>query len=109
MGPFPPLPQVRGWRCGRDRQPRGSHGALGSLSYFRTSDGAEVDFIIEKEGEIIPIEVKWSENPSLKDARHLKAFVTGHSSRCTRGNIVSRCPYVLELNERITAIPWWAL
>lgn len=40
----------------------------GQLYYMRTKDGAEVDFIIEHAGEIIPIEVKWTENPSSSDA-----------------------------------------
>ncbi len=81
----------------------------GNLSYFRTTDGAEVDFIVETENELIPVEVKWSENPSLKDARHLTAFIAEHAEKCTRGYIVSRCPYVLALNDKITAIPWWAV
>ncbi|HUX43090.1 MAG TPA: ATP-binding protein [Rectinemataceae bacterium] len=84
-----------------------SYQGSGGLSYYRTTDGAEVDFVLEQGGELTPIEVKWSENPSLKDARHLKAFIIEHSNRCTRGYIVSRCPYVLALDERIMAIPWW--
>jgi len=86
-----------------------SYRRSGTLSYFRTTDGAEVDFIVETETGIIPVEVKWSENPSLKDARHLAAFIAEHADTCTRGYIVSRCPHVLALNDRITAIPWWAV
>ena len=86
-----------------------SYGAAGSLSYYRTTDGAEVDFILEQGGELIPIEVKWTENPSLKDARHLRTFIAEHSSRCRHAYIVSRCPYVLSLDDTITAIPWWGL
>lgn len=40
------------------------------LKYWRTKAGAEVDFIIEKEGKIIPIEVK----SSLKDTKITKSF-----------------------------------
>lgn len=42
----------------------------GKLHYLRTKAGAEVDFIIEREGKPTPIEVKWTDNPSLTDARH---------------------------------------
>jgi hypothetical protein len=59
--------------------PFSNDGGAGSLSYFRTAEGAEVDFIAEQ------------------------------SRRCPRGYIVSRCPYVLELDEKITAIPWWSI
>jgi len=81
----------------------------GTLSYYRTTDGAEVDFIIETENALVPVEVKWTENPSLKDARHLLSFIAENPQRCSHGYIVSRCPYVLSLNDRITAIPWWAV
>ena len=86
-----------------------SYGASGRLSYYRTTDGAEVDFILEQGEELVPIEVKWSENPSPKDARHLKTFIAEHSQHCKRGYVVSRCPHVLALSDTITAIPWWAL
>lgn len=84
-----------------------SYGATGKLGYFRTSDGAEVDFILETRNELIPIEVKWTENPGAKDARHLKSFMAAHKDRCTQGYIVSRCPHVLAIEENIKAIPWF--
>ncbi len=42
-----------------------------SLHYWRTMNGAEVDFVIDMGREVIPIEVKYS---SLKDVRISKAF-----------------------------------
>jgi predicted AAA+ superfamily ATPase len=81
----------------------------GTLSYFRTSAGAEVDFIIEDEGLIHPIEVKWTERPTLTDAKHMLAFMKDHPDRARRGYIVCRCPYPLELSESVSAIPWWGL
>jgi predicted AAA+ superfamily ATPase len=86
-----------------------SYLGAGSLSYYRTADGAEVDFIVEREGMLYPIEVKWTERPSRKDARHLRAFVAEHRERCAGGFIVSRGPYVLDLDDSIIAIPWWML
>jgi len=84
-----------------------SYGGTGTLSYYRTTDGAEIDFIVENSDEILPIEVKWTESPTLHDARHLRTFIREHSPRCTRGIIISRCPHRLALDENITAIPWW--
>jgi len=85
------------------------YSGTGSLSYYRTSDGAEIDFIIERNGRLLPIEVKWTENPGKKDARHIRSFMAEHKSRCDHGYVVSRCPYALDLGESITAIPWWLL
>jgi predicted AAA+ superfamily ATPase len=81
----------------------------GHLSYFRTSGGAEVDFIIERGGTLYPIEVKWTENPTRQDARHVETFLVDHASRAPHGYIICRCPYPQRISDRITAIPWWAL
>ncbi|MGC9450170.1 MAG: ATP-binding protein [Oceanipulchritudo sp.] len=81
----------------------------GSLSYFRTRDGMEIDYILEFEGRLTPIEVKWTQNPDPKDARHLKTFLADHPGHASHGLLVCRCPRPAQLTENITAIPWWAL
>lgn len=78
----------------------------GALYYMRTKDGAEVDFIIEHEGEVIPIEVKWTENPTPSDARHLRTFMTEQKGKARRGYVVCRCDRPMQLAPGITAIPW---
>ncbi len=103
-----PGPLFEQW-VGLQLRRRLSYGGVDGLSYYRTTDGAEIDFIVEHRGELSPIEVKWTENPSPKDARHLKAFIAEHKNRCSRGYIVSRCPYTLALDEKITAVPWWKI
>ncbi|MGB4587223.1 MAG: ATP-binding protein [Rectinemataceae bacterium] len=86
-----------------------SYEGNGILAYYRTTDGAEIDFIVENSEEIIPIEVKWTESPGVRDARHLRTFIREHSPRCKRGIIISRCPHKLALDENIIALPWWEL
>jgi predicted AAA+ superfamily ATPase len=81
----------------------------GKLHFLRTSDGAEVDFIIARKGRLIPIEVKWTERPSRTDARHLTAFLQEHPAEAKRGWIVCRCPRPEAITEAVTAIPWWML
>ncbi|MDR1817106.1 MAG: ATP-binding protein [Puniceicoccales bacterium] len=81
----------------------------GRLHYWRTADGAEIDFVIERQGKWTPVEVKWTENPSTGDARHLAAFLRDNSGKAERGWIVSRCSAPLALADNITAIPWWML
>jgi predicted AAA+ superfamily ATPase len=78
------------------------------LCYFRTADGAEIDFIADVAGKLYPIEVKWTENPTVKDTRHLVRFMAEHADRCPGGYVVSRCPHTLDLGKGITAIPWWS-
>lgn len=81
----------------------------GSLHYLRSHDGAEVDFIVEHEGELTPIEVKWTERPSPGDARHLVTFLNENPKRAQRGLVVCRCTRPMQLHERVMAIPWSSL
>jgi predicted AAA+ superfamily ATPase len=46
----------------------------GKLNYWRTKAGAEVDFIIEKEGAVIPIEIK-SLLAKEKISRSMASFI----------------------------------
>jgi predicted AAA+ superfamily ATPase len=78
----------------------------GTLYHQRTKDGAEVDFIIDYENGLTPIEVKWTEHPSLKDARHLLTFMDEHLRQARHSYIICRCPRPLQLEERVTALPW---
>jgi len=81
----------------------------GGLHYLRTYAGAEVDFIVEHEGQLIPVEVKWSENPAPGDARHLLTFLDENRKRAKRGFIVCRCRRPMQLHDRVMAIPWQCL
>jgi uncharacterized protein len=79
------------------------------LHFWRSVSGAEVDIVLETPEEIIPIEVKWTENPRSTDARHLISFMKTYPERARRGYIVCRCPHRLKISDEITAIPWHTL
>ena len=81
----------------------------GKLYHMRTKDGAEVDFIIERGGTLTPIEVKWSEKPSVQDARHLLTFMEEHPKLAKQAYIVCRCPRPVQLHQKVTALPWFCL
>jgi uncharacterized protein len=76
-----------------------------SLLFWRDQSGAEIDWIIEKENRYIPIEVKWSKNPTIQDARHIHTFIKEYSnSSC--GYIICRIPRAQKLSDSVTALPW---
>jgi predicted AAA+ superfamily ATPase len=77
----------------------------GQLHYLRTKDGAEVDYIIELKGDLIPVEVKWTPTPSLRDVTHLAHFLK-ENPRAKKGYVICRCPRPAQLTESITALPW---
>jgi uncharacterized protein len=80
----------------------------GNLCYFRTKSGAEVDYIIEINGKTIPVEVKWTERPSMIDARHLIRFIQ-EQAQSEQGFIVCRCKRPMQITDTIRAIPWHAI
>jgi predicted AAA+ superfamily ATPase len=79
----------------------------GKLYHQRSRDGAEVDFIVEHGGRLTPIEVKWTENPTLNDARHLLTFLREKKKEAKHGYVICRCPRPLQLHDQITALPWF--
>lgn len=81
----------------------------GTLYHQRTKDGAEVDFIIEQKGRLTPIEVKWTENPTLNDARHMLTFLNEKPREAKQGYVICRCPRPLQLHDKVTALPWSCL
>lgn len=80
-----------------------------TVRYFRTRDGAEVDFVVEREGRLYPIEVKWTENPTAADSRHLEGFLREHPKTAPHGYVVCRCAEPMALSDRVMAIPWFCL
>ena len=86
------LKQVRG----AGRQPR--------VWFWRTSNGEEIDLIIEHEGNIIAIECKLSERPGEKEARRLKSFSDYVNSQ-VQGIVACRTPESYPLTTGIEAMP----
>lgn len=75
------------------------------LRYWRDSNSVEVDYVLENSGIYIPIEVKWSENPTIKDGRHLQKFLAEYKNT-HKGYIICRTPNAIEIAENIIALPW---
>ena len=55
--------------------------------YWRTAAGQEVDFVVEHDGELLPIEVKATARPSHGDAANLRAFREEYGE-CVRGGLL---------------------
>ena len=81
----------------------------GQLHFQRTRDGSEVDFIVEQGKALTPVEVKWTERPSIQDSRQMLKFLEENSTRAKRGYILCRCPRPMEIHENIVALPWFYL
>jgi len=76
------------------------------IKFWRDSDrGQEVDWIIEKQGHYLPIEVKWTTTPSIQDVKHLKIFLAEYKN-VEKGYVVCRVKQKIKLTDNIYAIPW---
>lgn len=73
------------------------------ISFFRTTDGAEVDLILEFGNEIWAVEIKASASPSLSDLRGLRSFTKDH--KCARILCVCQTPRPYR-SENIEFLPW---
>ncbi len=81
----------------------------GTLHCLRTKDGAEVDFIIAREGTHTAIDVKWTQRPTPSDARHLLTLLREHPGTAKHAYLICRCRLPMQLHDNVTALPWWCL
>jgi predicted AAA+ superfamily ATPase len=79
------------------------------LSCWRTVDGAEVDLIVETPREVIPIEVKYTENPRPQNATGIERFMARYPEVARRGYVVCRAARREQLSRHVQAIPWQEL
>ena len=80
---------------------------LPNTYHWRTSGGAEVDLIIEKNGKLYPIEMKCKTNLTKADLTGLKAFRETYDKNDIMPGLVIYAgfePY--QLDENTLAIPW---
>jgi uncharacterized protein len=75
------------------------------LRFWRDPDGPEVDWVLDVDGTYLPIEVKWTDAPSLRDARHLQVFAKEYPI-FGQSIIVCRTPERMMLNSSTMALPW---
>lgn len=77
------------------------------VMYWRTATGEEVDFVIETEGKLLPIEVKSSARPRLSDAKHLLSFRAEYGKKSRTGLLLHTGSQIEWLAPGILAAPWW--
>jgi predicted AAA+ superfamily ATPase len=75
------------------------------VRFWRDPDGAEVDWVLTREDQSLPVEVKWSLAPTARDVRHLETFLCEHGS-ARHGLVICRTPRRFLLSRNIVALPW---
>ena len=77
------------------------------VAYWRTVSGAEVDFVIEAGGRLLPIEIKSAARPRLADAAHLRAFCAEYGRKARAGLLLHTGGSLEWLAPNVLAAPWW--
>jgi uncharacterized protein len=77
------------------------------LGYWRTTTGEEVDFVVETDTGLLPIEVKATRRPTLADATHLRAFRAEYGSAARAGLLLHDGEQLEWLAPDVLAAPWW--
>ena len=82
-----------------------THPSRPNLFFWRTAGGAEVDFVIEQSGRLLPVEVKSSKRVRLGDVRHLETFLADYGERAPFGIVLHDTSQPHRLTRRIVALP----
>ncbi|MDR1917418.1 MAG: ATP-binding protein [Christensenellaceae bacterium] len=75
------------------------------FSYYRDKDGKEIDFIIENDGTLYPIEIKKTGNPNNADAKSFSVLSNEATKKLGNGTIIYGGEDVLFLKDGLTAVP----
>lgn len=81
------------------------HPAKVSLHFWKDTCGPEVDWLLSRNQDLLPIEVKWTETPSLKEAKHLELFLNEYP-QASKAYIVCQVSQPQSLSDKIEAISW---
>lgn len=79
------------------------------IYFWRTASGTEVDFVVETEGKLVPIEVKLSETPHPNMAQGILSFQADFPGRVTPGYVVHPGTTRLPISQGVTALPFGSL
>lgn len=78
-----------------------------SVSYWRTASGKEVDFVIERDGRLLGVEVKTTDRPAPRDADGLLAFMAEYGDAVAGGLLLHTGDDVFWIRQGVLAVPWW--
>ncbi len=93
------LADLRVWAADDSRRP--------TLHYWRDDADREVDVVIDRENEVLAVEVKATARPVASDWKHLKHFVTEYHDRCIGALLLHGGDETFRATDRVLVTPWW--
>ena len=86
---------------------RALHAPRPGVYYWRTTDNAEVDVVIEHRNRLVAVEIKTTTRPAPSDWRHLERFVVEYADTCQGALVLCDADEVYEVANRVFVVPWW--
>jgi predicted AAA+ superfamily ATPase len=83
------------------------HRPRARMRFWRDPDGPEVDWVVEHQGHLLPMEVKLTDRPTGADTRHLEVFMEEYQAGT--GLVICTAPRAVRLSKTVTAVPWWEM
>ena len=81
-----------------------NRGELPRVFWWRTSHGQEVDFIVERNGRLLPIEVKLTSRLKSGLARNLESFCEFFKEGISKGILVNLAKTKIKLGYKISSV-----
>ncbi len=80
------------------------------LLHFRTSDGKEIDFVLEKQdGSLLAVEVKSSELVNINDFKNIRLLAELHQEKFTGGIVLYAGKDAVPFGKNLWAVPFHVL
>ncbi len=89
------------WRDARTEQ--------ADMFFWRTTTGEEVDFVIESDGRLLPVEIKATGRPRLADTAALRTFRSEYGKAARSGLLLHTGTRFEWLTPDVLAVPWWVV
>ena len=80
---------------------------LDAVQRERTAAGEEVDSVVEAGDDLLPIEVKATERPCLRDAARLRSFRAEYGPAARPGILLHAGTDIEWIAPDVLAAPWW--
>ena len=98
-------PMLETWVYGQLRRSYANRGVRARLSYYRSSNGAEVDFVLEQDGKLFPMEVKRSSSPRQSDLYAAAGIPLAPGVELQPGVVLCTATEILPLGKGSYAYP----
>lgn len=79
------------------------------INFYRTNDGKEIDFLLEKQNKMVGIEVKHAENINDKDLAGIKELQASIGDDFHCGIVLCNTPRVIAYDKDIYLLPFCSL